>query len=203
MPNNLPYRPFLFIALLGYYGALSCTPLNITNYYHKHQTTLYSIEQDYKKAYWKKPFSVEFTDRPFTHVSLELNTDSLTYIYEFAVGEARIGDSLRKYGFDAHAIDALITKMRSVRCTWVNNLDYYTDEQHHSLIYVSLWPRIFNLPFVNKKYYILTYFSQSQYFDSEGNLLVGRRLRRIRKINGDIFKKITSKVCYTVSDRFR
>jgi len=171
MPNNLPYRPFLFIALLGCYGAISCTSLNITNYYHKHQTTLDSIEQDYKKAYGKKPFSVEFTDRPFFHVSLELNTDSLTYIYEFAVGEPRMGDSLRKYGFDANAIDALITKMRSMQCTWVNNLDYYTDEQHHSLIYVSLWPRIFNLPFVNKKYYILTYFSQSQYFDSEGNLI--------------------------------
>lgn len=203
MPNNLTYYPILFILLLGCCGVISCTSLNITNYYHKHQSTLDSIEQDYKKAYAKKPFSVEFTDRPFIHVSLELNTDSLTYIYEFAVGEPRMEDSLRKYGFDANAINALIDKMRSMRCTWVNNLDYYTGEQHHSLIYVSLWPRIFNLPFVNKKYYILTYFSLSQYFDSEGNLLVGRRLRRIRKINGETFKKITARVCYTVSDRFR
>lgn len=204
MLNKLSYRRCLLLLLPGCCcGMLSCTSLNITNYYRKHQSTLDSIEQDYKKAYREKPFSVEFTDKPFEHVSLELNTDSLTYIYEFAVGEQRMEDSLRKYGFDAHAIDALIAKMRSIRCTWVNSLDYYTAEQRHSLIYVSLWPKLFNLPFVNKKYYILTYFSLSQYFDSDGNLLVGRRLRRVRKINGETFKKITGKVCYTVSDRFR
>jgi len=212
MPNKLSYQPVFrrigkaaVYAALFYFccGALSCTSLNITNYYHKHQGTLDSIEQCYKKAYHEKPFSIEFTDRPFNHVSLELNTDTLTYIYEFALNEPRMQDTLRKYSYNAIAIDTLIAKMRSMQCTWVNNLDYYTDEQRHSLIYVSLWPRIFNLPFVNKKYYILTYFSLPQYFDREGNLLVGRRLRRVRKINGETFKKINSRVCYTLSDRFR
>jgi hypothetical protein len=136
-------------------------------------------------------------------VSLELMTDTLTYIYEFGVDEQRMQDTLRKYRFDASVINLLITKMRSVNCTWVNNLDYYTDEKKQSLIYISLWPRVFNRPFVNKKYYILTYFSVPQYFDGEGNLLVRRRLKRIRKINGDTFKKINDRVCYTLSDRFR
>jgi hypothetical protein len=181
----------------------SCTSLNITNYYHKHKSTLDSIDQCYKKAYQERPFSIEFTDRPFQHVSLELVTDTLTYIYEFGVDEQRMQDTLRKYQFNAPAINALITTMRSVNCTWVNNLDYYTGETKQSLIYISLWPRVFNRPFVNKKYYILTYFSLPQYFDSEGNLLVRRRLKRIRKINGDTFKKINDRVCYTLSDRFR
>ena len=57
--------------------------------------------------------------------------------------------------------------------------------------------------FVNKKYYILTYFQQPQYFDSEGRLLVGRRRRHIRKINGDVYHRINDRVCYTISDRFR
>jgi hypothetical protein len=182
---------------------VSCTTVNITRYYHKHQSTLDSIEQSYKKAYQEKPFSIEFTDRPFKHVSLELVTDTLTYVYEFEPGEKRMVDTLQKYGFDAPAISALITKMRSINCTWVNNLDYYTEEKRQSLIYISLWPRIFNAPFVNKKYYILTYFSLPQYFDSEGNLLVRRKLKRVRKINGETFKKINDKVCYTLSDWFR
>jgi hypothetical protein len=181
----------------------SCTSLNITNYYHKHRSTLDSIDLNFKKAYQERPFSIEFTDRPFDHVSLELMTDTLTYIYEFGVAERRMQDTLLKYRFDAPAINALITQMRSVNCTWVNNLDYYTDDKKQSLIYISLWPRIFNRPFVNKKYYILTYFSLPQYFDSEGNLLVRRRLKRIRKINGETFKKINNRVCYTLSDRFR
>jgi hypothetical protein len=56
---------------------------------------------------------------------------------------------------------------------------------------------------VNRKYYILTYFPQPQYYDDEGRLLVGRRLRRIRKINAETYRRVTDKVAYTISDRFR
>ncbi|HEY6899498.1 MAG TPA: hypothetical protein VI233_02600, partial [Puia sp.] len=180
MPAKLLYRILFFAALVQTW---SCTSLNITNYYHKHRSTLDSIESVYKTAYAKKPFSIEFTDRPFSRLSLELITDSLTYIYEYTIGEPRIQDTLLRFGYDTAAINNIITNMRSMECTWIDNLDYYTDERKHSLIYISLWPRGFNSPFVNKKYYILTYFQQPQYFDSEGRLLVGRRLRRIRKIN--------------------
>ena len=183
--------------------ACSCKTLNISRYYHHHQSVLDSIELVYAQAYRQKPFSIEFTDRAFDRVSLELTTDTLTYIYEFWVGEDRMQDTLRKYGFSTQVVNNLMTNMRSVDCTWINNLDYYTDERKHSLTYVTLWPRAFNFPFVNKKYYILTYFQQPQYFDSDGNLLMGRRLRRIRKINAEVFRRINDKVCYTLSDRFR
>jgi hypothetical protein len=183
--------------------AASCTRLNITNYYHRHRSTLDGIEETYRNAYTKKPFTIEFTDRSFDRVSLELVTDTLTYIYEYQIGEPRLQDTLLKYGYDTTAIAWLIDNMRSRKCTWIDNLDYYSETNKHSLIYISLWPRALNSPFVNKKYYILTYFQQPQYFDSEGRLLVGHRLRRIRKINGDVYHRINDKVCFTVSDRFR
>jgi hypothetical protein len=112
-------------------------------------------------------------------------------------------DTLRRYGYDTTSIDWLIGAMQARACTWIDNLSYYTDTAQHSLIYISLWPRKFNSPFVQKKYYILTYFQHPQYFDSEGRLLAGRRLRRIRKINGDVYRRINDKVCYTISARFR
>lgn len=180
-----------------------CTTLNITNYYHKHHFTLDGMARVYTKAWHNHHFSIEFTDRSFDHVSLEFDTDTLTYIYEFQVGEPRMQDSILKYGYDTTAINNLIFNMQSMECTWINDLDYYTDTTRHSLVYISLWPKKFNLPFVNKKYYILTYFAQPQYFDAEGNLMTGRRLRRIRKINGETFKKISEKVCYTISSEFR
>jgi hypothetical protein len=200
MPSLRLYHLFLLVILVQ---ATSCTSLNITNYYRKNQSALDSIEAGYRKAYLKKPFSIEFTDRPFNRLSLELVTDTLTYIYEYTVGEPRLQDTLLRYGYDTAAINNLITNMRSMECTWVDNLNYYTEERKHSLIYISLWPRIFNSPFANKKYYILTYFQQSQYFDNDGRLLVGRRLRRIRRINADVFRRINDKVAYTISDRFR
>src|ERR1700754_576919 len=200
MPRLHPYHFLILIILVQ---ASSCTSLNITNYYRKNQSALDSIEAGYRKAYLKKPFSIEFTDRPFNRLSLELVTDTLTYIYEYTVGEPRLQDTLLRYGYDTAAINSLITDMRSMECTWIDNLDYYTEERKHSLIYISLWPRVFTSPFANKKYYILTYFQQPQYFDSDGRLLVGRRLRRVRRINAEVFHRINDKVAYTISDRFR
>ena len=198
------YLPGLCFFLVLVQG-MSCTTINISNYYRKNQSTLDSIEETFRVAYAQKPFSIEFTDRPFNRLSLELITDTLTYIYEYNVGEPRLQDTLLRYGYDTAAINSIITNMRSMECTWVDNLNYWTypDVKKHSLIYISLWPRVFNSPFVNKKYYILTYFQQPQYYDAEGRLMVGRRLRRIRKINAETFRRVTDRVAYTVSDRFR
>jgi len=203
MKTIRPYRLALFAVVLMTVATTSCTKLNITKYYRRHRPALDSIEDAFRQAYSKKPFSIEFTDRPFDRVSLELITDTLTYIYEYRVGEPRLQDTLKKYGYDSLPIDWLITRMRSMECTWIDKLDYYAEEQRHSLIYLSLWPRTFNSPFVNKKYYILTYFQQPQYFDSHGRLLTGRRRRHIRKINAAVFFRLNDKTAYTISDRFR
>lgn len=203
MKKHPPYRVLLYIATALLIAASSCARLNITGYYHKHHPALDSIEDTYRRAYHTKPFSIEFTDRPFDRVSLELITDTLTYIYEYHIGESRLRDTLQKFGYDPVPIDWLINRMRAMECTWIDNLDYYSEDQQHSLIYLSLWPRAFNSPFVNKKYYILTYFQQPQFFDSHGRLFASRRRRHLRKINAEVFFRLNDKVCYTISDRFR
>jgi len=88
------------------------------------------------------------------------------------------------------------------------NFYVMVDENSFKHVYKCLYnnndaPSTDKPPFKNAKYYILTYFQQPQYFDSEGQLLERRKLRRLRKINGDIFKRINDKVCYTVSVKFR
>ena len=197
------YRLPATVALLGVILSSSCTTLNIKNYYHHHRPTLDSIEETFRQACQAKPFSIEFTDRSFDRVSLGLITDTLTYIYEYGVGESRLQDTLIKYGYDPIPIRWLIGHMQKMNCTWIDRLDYYGDTARHSLVYISLWPRSFDKPFVNKQYYILTYFQQPQYFDSEGRLLTGRRMHHIRKINAEVYRRINDKVCYTTSGRFR
>ncbi len=174
-----------------------------TNYYAENEKTLTSIEQLYKAIYAQKHFSVAFTDKSFEYISLEILTDSIKYIYEFNIKEPRLQDTLVKYGLPVKDFTDLITQMSSIHCIWINNLDYYTNNQRHSLVFMSIRHVAIHLPFTSEKYYILTFYSQPQFFDAEGNLLAGRRLRKLRLVNGDTFRRINDKVCYTISERFR
>jgi hypothetical protein len=182
----------------------SCFPVKFTsNYYYQHATALDRIEASYKELYLKGPFTVGFSDKKYQIISLQIITDTLNYIYEFGVNESRLTDTLTKYHLDADKITDLIRQMQEIRCTWVKNYEYYTGEKKNSLIFLSVKPVLITPPLSAKKYYILTYFTQPQYFDQEGKLLDRRKLRRLRKINGEIFHRINDKVCYTTSGNFR
>lgn len=184
----------------------SCSPKNITEkYYFEHEKVLDKIEESYKELYKQKPFTLAYADRYFGTVTLEIITDTLTYIYDFDVNDKqRLTDTLIRFRLNAPEIVELAQQMRSIRCTWVNNFDYYdADEKKNSLIFMSVKPVALKALFSYSKYYILTYFSQPQRFDAQGRLLDRRELRKLQKINGEVFMRINDKVCYTISGTFR
>lgn len=192
------------ILLLISVAIYSCTQTaNISKYYSQNRLILDSIQHSYKDQYRQTPFSIQFTDKSFNNISIEILTDTFKYIYEFIVSENRMKDTLAKYNLSVPGINELISQMASIHCTWINNLDYYVANRKESLVFMSIRAKSFNYPFTNKKYYILTYFLQPQYYDAEGRLLDRRYRKKIRKINEDVFKRITNKVAYTISDRFR
>jgi hypothetical protein len=192
----------LFSGMISF--ILSCSPKTIsTKYYYRHEKALDGVEVSYKELYRQQPFTIAFTDREFNTLSLEIITDTLSYIYAFNVSETRLADTLAAYHFNAPKVLELIRQMQSIRCTWVNKLDYYVDEKKNTLILISIKPVALNAPFSYKKYYTLIYFPRPQYFDSTGQLLDKKTLRRLRKINGEIFNRINDKVCYAISGNFR
>lgn len=195
---------YLLIAIGWLTFLTACSPKNISEkYYFQHEKVLDKIEESYKDLYKERPFTIAFTDKRFKTISIEIITDSLTYIYDFDIAEKRITDTLLKYQLNASKISTLITQMQSIRCAWVNNFEYYVEEKKNSLIFMSIKPVALKALFSYHKYYILTYFSQPQQFDEKGRLLDQRELRRLRKINGEIFNRINDKVCYTISGTFR
>lgn len=198
-------KPFLHIAVLVLLGAAACTSPKVftANYYAEHEKGLVDLEASYKKIYAQHPFSAGFTDRSFEYVSLEIITDSIKYINEFTVTDTRLQDTLRKYHFPVEEVLELILRMREIHCSWINTLDYYTNNQKRTLVFMSVKPVTVRLPFSRQKYFILTFFQQPQYYDADGNLLAGRRLRKLRKINDETFRRINEKVAYTVSGSFR
>lgn len=201
--NNSRLHILCIIALTGLLFSCASTKQFSTNYYYLHEKTLTDIERSYKILYEQKPFSVGFSDRSFNEISLEIITDSIRLIYEFGIREPRLQDTLSKYGLPATAVTDLVNQMKSIRCIWINTLDYYSNNQQRSLVYLSIKPATFTIPFTIEKYYILTFYPQPQYFDSDGRLLATRRQRKLRKINDNVFHRINDKVCYTVSERFR
>lgn len=202
MVNKIWYGIFLFCSVL-LIGACNVSKKISSAYYYNNEKTLDSIQQSYNTLYAQKPFSLEFTDKPFNNLSIAIITDSIKYIYQFEVTEKRMADTLQKYHLNIAGIKHLITQMKSIHCTWINNLAYYESEKKKMLTYISIRPVTANLPFTNSKYFILTYFAQPQYFDSEGRLLASRKLRKLRQINNEIFRRINNKVCYTISEKFR
>lgn len=202
----MPIKQLHIIVLAGIiimFSSCASRKVFSTNYYFENEKALTEIAQSYKDLYQQNHFSVAFTDRSFSFISLEIITDSIKYIYEFGVEEPRLQDSLIKYGMPAKRITDLVMKMRSIHCIWINNLDYYSNGQKQSLVFMSIRQVAIHLPFTYEKFYVLTFYAQPQYFDSEGRLLERRRLRKLRRINDEIFRRINDKVAYTISERFR
>jgi hypothetical protein len=171
--------------------------------YYNNQEKLDSIQLTYNQLYAQTPFSLEFNDKPMNDLSIAIITDSIKYIYQFDITEKRMTDTLEKFNLNTAGVNYLITQMKYVRCTWINNLTYYEKEKMKTLTYISLRPVTPGFTFTDSRYFILTYFQQPQYFDSEGRLLAGKELRKLRQINNEIFKRINDKVCYTISKKFR
>ena len=193
------------IVLLGIlYSLSSCsTKIVSTNYYNINKNKLLVIEQSYKALYKTKPFSAAFTDRLLQTVSVELITDSLTYIYEMGVDEPRLLDTLSQYGYQAKPIYYLIKNMQSISCAWINNFDYYVNDHQHRLVLISIKPKLIRYLISPPKYYILAYFDRAQSFDEKGRLLDGKRVKRLRQLNGQTYRKITDRICFTIAEKYR
>lgn len=196
----------LRMAILSFISIItaSCSTRIISNnYYREHKTSLDNIESSYEKLNRARSFAIAFTDKRLSIISLEMISDSLTRIYEFNINESKLADSLLKYKYDTAAILSLVRKMYQTKVTWINSFDYYTNDRPNELIYLSIKPVTVRYLFSPPKYITLAYFRTAQSFDEKGRLLDGRRTKRLRKLNGQVYYKITDRICYTIAEKYR
>lgn len=184
--------------------AASCsTKIISTNIYQEQKENLDNIERRYEKLNSTNQFSLAFTDKEFNVVSLEMITDTLTRIYEFNVIEERLADTLLEYNYDTAGIYYLIRKMQQTKVTWINSFDYYVNDLPQQLIILSIKPVTIRYIFSPPKYVALAYFRTAQIYDEKGRLLDSRRTKQVRKIKDQVFYKITDRVCYTITEKYR
>lgn len=196
-------RNILIILTLSIATASCSTKIISNNYYQQHKTTLDNIETRYEKLNATKQFAVSFTDKELTRISIEMISDTLTRIYDFWINEQRLADSLFKFNYDTASILFLIKKMQQTKVTWINSVDYYVNDQPQQLIYLSIKPVTRRYLFSPPRYLAFGYFRTPQSFDEKGRLLDNRRTKRIRQIKGQVFYKITDRICYTITDKYR
>ena len=197
-------RAAFFVSMVVLLLTSSCSTRIISNkYYQEQRGTVDSIESRYEKLNAIKPFAVAFTDKELNIISLEMISDTLTRIYEFNTYDQRLADTLLKYNYDSAGIYYLIRKMQQTKVTWINSVDYYVNDQPQQLIYLSIKPVTIRYIFSPPKYIALGYFRTAQSFDEKGRLLDNRRTKKIRKIKGQVFYRITDRICYTITDKYR
>lgn len=192
--------PFIFLCFF-----LSCSYSKkfTQNYYRENETTLQSIRQRFKELYDKHPFSLELKDKKLNNIGMEIHTDSIKYIYSFRMDEPFLLDTLYKYQFDVKAMSELINDMQKAHCTWITNLDYYEKRQKKYLVFISVRDKELDAFLRPEKYFTLVFFDQPQPFDDKGRLLDNEDLKKMRKINGSIFRRINDRVYYALSGQFR
>src|SRR6185369_4963709 len=109
------------------FSFLSCrSPQKLfSSWYPQNEKKLASVEEQYHSLYPKRPFSIEFKNKTFDHLALEIASDTLRHIYSFYLNEPFLADTLAAYQFDTNAVILLLNNMQSSKCTWINMLDYY------------------------------------------------------------------------------
>ncbi len=171
-------------------------------YYKNYEPLLNNLHTIYSAAYITKPLAIAYTDWQYDNVSIELKTDTVKYIYNFNIQDPALYDTLTTYGYSAQVTKVLLQIMKSVRCTWINSIEYNVDGTANNLISIAVHAKSGLLNF-KSKYYVFHYYQQAQYYNEAGKLLNKKKLKQLRKVNNEIFYRITDKVCYTISNKFR
>jgi hypothetical protein len=192
-----------FIMVIIFFSSCTTGKYSSTRYYIENKEMLHSITNRYKTLNAERRFSIEFRDKTFQDISFEIISDTFRYIYSFNQEGPALADTLAKFHYAAPEIIGLITDMRAIRCTWINNVDYYENQLRKNLVFVSVRHGKLESLLQGEKYYVLAFFGERQYFDKLNRLTDKTNKTRIREISGNVFRKISDSICYAISGNYR
>lgn len=197
------YCWILIGALAILMGSCSYSAKFTSRYYEQYDSTLHAIRTRYEKLYEKQAFSLDLKNKELSRLGLELFTDSMRYVYNFQLTDRSFPDTLYKHGLDLLEMSYLIRDMQTVQATWISKLDYYVQREKRYLIFLSVRHRSLKGLLKPERYFTLAFFDKDQLYDKKGRLLDRDDQKTHRRINGEVFRRITDKVFFAVLDRYR
>ena len=180
-----------------------CSPKFTESLYKKNRATVDAIHEQYSRLNTQQPFSIEFNDKSYNFISLEIIKDTIRYIYPFRLDEPYLADTLNKYHYDTKAIYKLMADMKSIHCTWINRMNFYVNRKKETMIYMSVRQRKLDSWFMPEKYYTIAFFNQPQHFDAKGRITEAEGSEKVMKINSATYYRITDRICYAITEHFR
>ncbi len=199
--KNIVYICLFFISSLQV--SCSYSKAFTKKYYSKNEEQLQLINTNFKKLYKGHPFSLELKDKQLQTIGLEIHTDTVRYIYTFQLDEPYLLDTLVKYKLDVKIVSELINAMQKTGCTWVSNIDYYENYEKKYLLFMSVRSKRLEAFLKPEKYYTLIFFEEPQPYDTKGRLIDKADKKNNRRINDQVFHKVTEKVFYAITDNYR
>jgi hypothetical protein len=186
-------RSRFLVMLFGVVGFACKTPLNrATIYYKKYDDKLLDIIKQYDKLSAHHNFMCGFTDRTFKYFSIEIKTDSVRYVYNSAVRNFQLADSVIKFQIDTAGVRRMAIDMYKIKCLWVGKADFYPQKQKVTIDYLAFGMPANNNPFNESKYLVVAY-PKEKWNDSLKNYL----------ITSTGIQFLSDKAFFTVSNKFK
>ncbi|PWT70427.1 MAG: hypothetical protein C5B59_20630 [Bacteroidetes bacterium] len=127
------------------------------DYYFENKQTITEMRQLYEELYAHQPFSAGFSDKSFNYFVLEINTDTVRYIYNTENSWQQLYSAVVRFNYDTAKLKNLGEKMHAVKCLWLSKSYFYVDGERENVTFLSFRSVASNSKFVENKYFMLVF----------------------------------------------
>jgi hypothetical protein len=153
-PNKLAFLALLLACLTGCFTA---SKGKSADYYRENKAALEDLRNQYEKLYSHQPFSAGFTDKSYSYFTMEVNTDTVRYIYNTKKNSQQVAHLIDRFDYDTAQLRAFAIKMKELKCLWLSKSTFFVNEERETVTFLSFDAAAGNKPFVEQKYYILIF----------------------------------------------
>lgn len=180
------------LALLIAAGCASSAGRKSASYYTEHKDSIQSILSLYEQLYAQQPFSAGFSDKSFQYYLMEVQSDTVRYIYNTEKNTEHLMQTVQKYHYDTAVLADLAKSLKAIQCLWLSKSSFFINEKRETVTFLSFRSVSSRKAFVENKYYILIFIPHT---------IKDERIEsRIKK--GDLVK-IDNHVYFTIGSNFR
>jgi hypothetical protein len=180
------------VSVMAMIGCASSANRKSSDYYFENKVAIEQILLEYEELYAVKPFSAGFSDKSFQYYLMEVQSDSVRYIYNTEKNIDHLKSTIAKYNYDTAKLSLLAKKLKAIECLWLSKSSFYINETRETVTFLSFRSVSSRKAFVENKYYILIFTPH----EIENEQIKAR----IKK--GELIK-IADQVYFTIGSNFR